>query len=259
MFELKNTPPITDSRAIKAFLRDKTIKWRVRDGYFETFFPGEMKILLITSEKCLILYFLNTDGSIRWVEIWDLATFTTVNLSCNMKILFFSENLGQFGIKLLDPSVRLPEFGVSHPLKLAGAMLRKDFFRKYPQLGHAWALLEISGKKYVASWSVLTRKVSLNQRQTVNYFELFLTPPVPVQFLECPPVPYYFVTRFLLEAQIHYPTKKKDRDKPKEFRLLPTLEEIYGYHLIDRELKDHSSILEVVPLLEASWQARTVP
>jgi hypothetical protein len=254
MFRLLQTPALTDVRAIKAFLKDKTIRWRVREGYFETFFPGEMKILLIPSEKCLVLYFLNTDASIRWVEIWDLTNFTTLKPSYNMKVMFFSENLCQLGMKLLDLSVRLPDFSKSHPLKLVGALKRPEFYKKYPQIDHPWALLEINGDRYLAQWSVLTRVRALDRPHSVRYFQLFLTPPLPVDFQKVAPVPYYHTTRNLIEIQVHYPTKKKDRGKPKELHRLPALEKIYGYHLIEFELTDRNSTFAVMSQLRANWQ-----
>lgn len=253
MFELKNTPQITDKLAIKAFLKDKTIRWRVKEGYFETSFPGEMRIQLITSEKCLILYFLNVDDSIRWVEIWDLSKFKTIRMSYSQKILFFSENLNQLGIKLLNLSVDLSDLSKSDPLKLCGLIENNNFYNRNRQMDAPWALVQIGVYKYVIQWSLLSTLVLKSPDQELNYFDVFQSVPIPIEFLHFGPVPYYHVDRFRRKLCVHYPTKKKDRRKPKEILCLPPLEKIYGFPLIDLQLTDDNVIVEVMNHHRSQW------
>ena len=253
-FDIKR-PDFTPSSALIAILKHKTLKWSIKPGYFEVFITKNVKIQLIPSEKCAIIQKFDETGGITRVEVWDLRAFGPVSPVKHLRILFYKENLAQIGITLLNPSVDLSDLSTSDPLKLCGLIEDNDFHVRNKQMDAPWALVKIGTYKYVAQWSLASMLILKSPDQPLKYFDVFQSVPIPIEFVKFGAVPYYHVDRFRKKILVHYPTKKKDRGRPKEIVCLPPVEKIYGFPLIELELTDDNQIVQVMNLHRSQWFA----
>ena len=89
-------PPPTPVSVIKSIIFDKTLQWRVKDGYFELDLRDYLKIQLVLDKKALILYFFTIKDGERWcrlVEIWNIDTFQLRNRTGGELTWLFNHNL----------------------------------------------------------------------------------------------------------------------------------------------------------------------
>lgn len=238
-------PPPTPVSVIKSIIFDKTLQWRVKDGYFELDLRDYLKIHLLLDKKALILYFFTIKDGERWcrlVEIWNIDTFQLRNRTGGELTWLFNHNLDQFGIQILIPDVAVPQIGEFYPHRLAQVATHVGGLAKL--YGNPLMLVKIGGEKYLVEWSL----EKADFKHTWKYFDRFLSPPIPIEYLDLRAQAYLCCGANRGGYSVHYPVKKKDRGKAKILVHLPPLERVVGsglaeFHLGERGREEFERVV----------------